>query len=450
MVGRPGGVGRGANIAWLSEFPEEEEILFVPLTAIDVRSSRVEGAVQVYEISVTVRAPMHARCTLHPSLRDLDTPYQTRPMLRSITRLVVLLSSSLASAMRVAVFGGSGFVGSRTCRTLSELGCDVLSISRSGRPPAWAAPEPWAADIEWLAWDAASTDAPPKLGDIDAAVSCVGNVRPAPNWEGFWGLHWDNEAMRRENGDVNEAIVDVAASAGAERFVYISVDYNTAKAIEGPIEGYLDGKRAAETAAHRAFGDRCLVVGPSLVCGGGRGGGWLAPLLESGPVKAYAKGNAAIASLSSSALEDFVSKMVLSPPVDVDVLARVVAAGALGTIGAGMLPPRKQGFWDTKGKPAPVADVPYVDGTFEIRRVAQEAATPDMLAAALPADGGGGERAPRSVAGATASAVSEAPPLEGALVGWKPLLYPWPVAIFFVGLFQWATALPPAETIVQP
>ena len=61
---RQTGVGRGANIAWLSEFPEEEEILFAPLTAIDVRSSRVEGAVQVYEINVTVRPPMHARCIL--------------------------------------------------------------------------------------------------------------------------------------------------------------------------------------------------------------------------------------------------------------------------------------------------------------------------------------------------------------------------------------------------
>ena len=51
---RQTGVGRGANIAWLSEFPEEEEILFAPLTAIDVQGSRVEGAVQVYEINVTV------------------------------------------------------------------------------------------------------------------------------------------------------------------------------------------------------------------------------------------------------------------------------------------------------------------------------------------------------------------------------------------------------------
>jgi len=371
-----------------------------------------------------------------------DTSADTISMMRNT--ILLLTCSTTASAMRVAVFGGSGFVGSRTCRTLSELGCGVVSVSRSGGPPAWAAPEPWAADVEWLEWDAASADAPPELGAIDAAVSCVGNVRPAPAWSGFWGLHWDNDAMRRENGEVNEKIVEVASSAGAERFVYISVDYNSAKAIEGPIDGYLDGKRAAETAAHRAFGDRCLVLGPSLVCGGGRGGGWLVPFLESGPVKAYAKGNAAIAALSSSALEDYVSKMALAPPIDVDVLARVVAAGVLGTIAPGLLPPRKQEFWDTKGKPAPVAEVPYVDGTYEIRRVAQEAATPEVLAAALPSDG---ERAPRPVAGAKASSVAASPPLEGALVGWKPLLYPWPVVIFFVSLFRWATALPPAETI---
>lgn len=49
-----GMVDRGADVAWLSEFPQEAEILFAPLTGMEVRGSRVEGAVQVYEVGLTV------------------------------------------------------------------------------------------------------------------------------------------------------------------------------------------------------------------------------------------------------------------------------------------------------------------------------------------------------------------------------------------------------------
>ena len=62
-------------------------------------------------------------------------------------------------------------------------------------------------------------------------------------WSGFWGLHWDHEAGRLENGVVNENIVNAARGAGATRFVFITVSHDIAKAFEGPLEGYIDGKR---------------------------------------------------------------------------------------------------------------------------------------------------------------------------------------------------------------
>ena len=49
-----GMVNRGADISWLSQFPGEQEILFAPLTGMEVRGSRVEGSVQVYEVALSV------------------------------------------------------------------------------------------------------------------------------------------------------------------------------------------------------------------------------------------------------------------------------------------------------------------------------------------------------------------------------------------------------------
>ena len=140
---------------------------------------------------------------------------------------MIALVTSVALALaapRVAVFGGSGFVGSRVCKTLVESGCRVASISRAGQPPRWAAAMPWSEQVEWLSADMLTATAIP-LGRVDMAVSCVGNMRPSPDWEdsSFFGLHWNKEVMRRENGDITERIADAAKRAGATRFVYVSV-----------------------------------------------------------------------------------------------------------------------------------------------------------------------------------------------------------------------------------
>lgn len=56
----------------------------------------------------------------------------------------------VSSSRKVVVLGGNGFVGSRVCKLLVQAGCDVVSVSRSGLPPSWAAgKEDWVSRVTW-------------------------------------------------------------------------------------------------------------------------------------------------------------------------------------------------------------------------------------------------------------------------------------------------------------
>eukprot|EP00966_Prymnesium_polylepis_P302122 6980069-Prymnesium_polylepis.1 len=49
-----GVISRGADLSWLSQYPGESEVCFPPLTALEVRTVRVEGSVLVIQMSPTV------------------------------------------------------------------------------------------------------------------------------------------------------------------------------------------------------------------------------------------------------------------------------------------------------------------------------------------------------------------------------------------------------------
>jgi len=127
-------------------------------------------------------------------------------------RLCLLFVS--ASALRVTVVGGTGFVGSRVCKALVERGAEVTSISKSGCVPEWAAGEGWSGDVKWagvdlLGGDEAAIDA--AMGSPDSVISCVGLVDPDP------------EVLLQGNGAANVNAFAAAKRAGVKRAVYISV-----------------------------------------------------------------------------------------------------------------------------------------------------------------------------------------------------------------------------------
>jgi hypothetical protein len=53
-------VDRGADVAWLSQYPHEREILFAPLTGIEVQNCRVEGSTIV--VQVRLMPSYYGRC----------------------------------------------------------------------------------------------------------------------------------------------------------------------------------------------------------------------------------------------------------------------------------------------------------------------------------------------------------------------------------------------------
>ena len=63
---------------------------------------------------------------------------------------ILSLALVQATALRVTVLGGNGYVGQRVCEKLVERGCDVTSISKSGKAPSGGA---WTQQVKWVAND---------------------------------------------------------------------------------------------------------------------------------------------------------------------------------------------------------------------------------------------------------------------------------------------------------
>ena len=131
------------------------------------------------------------------------------------SRFGLLLCAAAASALKVTVAGGSGFVGSRVCKYLVDGGADVVALSKSGAPPAWAVSEGWSKSVSWVANDlvrGSMGDLEAAVGKPDAFVSCVGSV-------GF-----DRQGLLLGNGKANVDAAKALAKIGSvQRVAYVSV-----------------------------------------------------------------------------------------------------------------------------------------------------------------------------------------------------------------------------------
>ena len=265
------------------------------------------------------RSPAASGLSRRAALSSAAVALCTAPLATSEPATAASTEATLEATGKVVVVGGDGFIGSRVCRELTRLsGVSVLAVSRiHDQPPSWAASEPWAGNVKWVAADALKDDYGPLLEGATAVVSCLGTLGSADD--------------RTGNGDANARLSAAAKKAGAKRFVYIGVNSLVGEIGMSVLPEYFAGKAAADTAITADFGSHATIFRPTLVYGGdvfnvnpprvpAGYGGVIEGLLSSPPLRFLAEAFSPVPAI----------KVALLPPVYVDRMAAAVAVAALG------------------------------------------------------------------------------------------------------------------------
>lgn len=235
-----------------------------------------------------------------------------------------------ATALSVNVFGGSGFVGSRVCKILATKDVKTVSISKSGKPPAWCQGEGWVDKVDWKSVDLLAADESTLdeiVGSPDAVVSCVGAIGTDPAY------------LLKGNCNANcNAFASAKRGGNLRRASYVSVG-SEVEASKGWLPefflSYFEGKIFAERAALDSLGgdtSKLCIVKPTFIYGGNDFalapprvnydyGSGVEELLMLPPLKILAD------------LTPGLIKVALRPPVSVDAVAAACAKAVMDETG---------------------------------------------------------------------------------------------------------------------
>lgn len=217
---------------------------------------------------------------------------------------------------RIVVFGGNGFIGSEISRAAVQRGCEVISVSRKGKPLGEVKGDLRA--VNWVKGDVfdAKDEWTKELKGATAVISCIG---------GFG----NNAQMLKINGTANETLVQLAKDNGVDRFVYVSAfPFTFMKYV---IPGYMTGKQHAEHAVERRFGDKGVVLRPGFVYGPRvvSDSGFTLPLQYIlGPMR-YALRSAPARYLEKAPVVGPWWKAIMVPPISARTLAIAAVEDAL-------------------------------------------------------------------------------------------------------------------------
>ncbi|KAF7130023.1 hypothetical protein RHSIM_Rhsim10G0066000 [Rhododendron simsii] len=206
---------------------------------------------------------------------------------------------------KLLVLGGNGFVGSHVCREALKRGLTVSSLSRSGRP---SVNEAWAHEVFWHQGDLLLPESlKDALNGVTSVISCVG---------GFGS----NSHMYKINGTANINAIRAAAEQGVKRYVYISAaDFGFVNYL---LQGYYEGKRAAETELMIRFPYGGVILRPGFIHGTRQVGSMKIPLGAIGsPLEMVLKHAKPLSQIP-------LVGPLLTPPVSVNSVARVAVRAA--------------------------------------------------------------------------------------------------------------------------
>ncbi|KAI3860656.1 hypothetical protein MKX03_009361 [Papaver bracteatum] len=210
---------------------------------------------------------------------------------------------------KLLVLGGNGFVGSNICKEALDRGLSVSSLSRSGRSNV---NESWANNVVWHKGDLLEPDSLKDiLKDVTSVISCV-------------GAFGSNSYMYKISGTANINAIRAASELGVKRFVYISAaDLGVANYL---MQGYYEGKRAAETELLTRFPYAGVILRPGFIHGTRKVGGVKLPLgLIGSPLEMvlqHAKPLSRVPLVGP----------LLTPPVSVNAVARVAVRAATDSV----------------------------------------------------------------------------------------------------------------------
>ncbi|CAH1451752.1 unnamed protein product [Lactuca virosa] len=212
-------------------------------------------------------------------------------------------------AEKLLVLGGTGFVGSHICKEALHRGLSVASLSRSGKS---SVPESWANKVQWHQGDLLSGDSwKEALTGVTSVVSCVG---------GFGS----NSYMYKINGTANITAIRAAAEKGVKRFVYISAA--DTGVINYFLQGYYDGKRAAETELLVRYPYGHVILRPGFIYGNRRVGSMEVPLGVIGsPLEMLLQHAKPLTQIP-------LVGPLLTPPVNVTAVAKVAVRAAIDPV----------------------------------------------------------------------------------------------------------------------
>ena len=178
--------------------------------------------------------------------------------------------------IRLLVYGGNGFVGSKVLELAATRGAICTSVSRSGKIPAQLERlrPSWLSNVTWTAGDALHPD-PSQVASADAIVCLVGSP-PLPT---FNQRAFEQQVMI--NGSANSAVIAEAQRQGVKRLVLLSA--HIPALMRSSRFGYYVGKQqAGEAAADYAkasVDNAATVIYPSAIYGKRyTGGGTAVPL----------------------------------------------------------------------------------------------------------------------------------------------------------------------------